>query len=861
MGSFASQFRAFWFKNRTLLKRRKGMHIFSCLVMPVLVMAPFVIVKVIEMSMRRDGGGGGTYVDRKTAAEFVNSRFSSEMYTPYAWEGTREHIEYRQIRLDHPTYSHHYDRHQTHKGIVFINEVPSTADPQVLQWAERVKTAIGTNLSPLQFDSTDAFAQWVEQSEHRQERMYGDIPPEDFGPWNLAAVVIARPRQEDAALATDANADDGGHPCPIDVIVMPNVRYNRYLMPLAYHRLAQFLAGANAAKLTIRGRIDWDRSRPEFEMGMRFAKTFPVLTALSFLGLLSLYLSSLLKEKEDRILMLMRLNGMTIHGYAWSQLIWFFLLALIPFVAVPVNMAIWPFVNWAGSQAYLIVLCFLMEIVQICMFSLVLSVFFKRNIVGISLALTYSLLAFVLPWVFHGMLLPRALMLIPLTPSLCAVASLLESSGRTFGEIMTITNVWLGMLLGLLYIPLLYALVIYLFNVWDQGYSGMQRPWYYPVADLLSRRKREEQVQKALKKSQSSGSLESGPGVVEVDSDVRAQMALVDGDFEQVTKTHALVFQHVSKLYKGGKLAVEDVTMALKGNQIFGLLGPNGAGKTTMMHITAGLYDASSGRVVLHGKDSRTDRSEYFRQIGFCPQHDIYWRDMTVKEHLRFFELLRAEKQNLRLMNLEERIGKTLESVRLTQYANTWASKISGGERRRLSLAMALSGDSKVVLLDEPTTGLDPKVRRLIWDIISECKRDRLMILTTHSMEEAELLSSEITIMAHGRLRCFGTADHLKQKFGGQIFVNFECLPGRLQDVVRGIQESCPPACSATLLQEGLEGLSGKVRLQGTKHDVLKLMPVLLQRKSDFGMTMFGIVQSSLDDVFMNIVRECDADA
>ena len=343
----------------------------------------------------------------------------------------------------------------------------------------------------------------------------------------------------------------------------------------------------------------------------------------------------------------------------------------------------------------------------------------------------------------------------------------------------------------------------------------------------------------------------------EMDTDVKAMMDMCDADPEKVSRENLLVYSHINKIYPSGNQAVDDVTFALKGNKIFGLLGPNGAGKTTLMHITAGLYEASSGRVILNGIDSTKNRMAFHSMIGFCPQHDIFWKELTVQEHLQFFFILRGSNP----LTINRDIANLLHSVRLVQYANTSASKLSGGERRRLSLAMAMSGESKVILLDEPTTGLDPKVRRIVWDIITEARGNRLLILTTHSMEEAELLSSELTIMAHGRLKCFGNVAHLKKKFGGQIFVSFENSHGRFQDAVEGIKECCPPDTETSLVHEGLEGLSGRLRFSGDKKQALTLMKAILAKKSELGITSFGVVQSSLDDVFMNIVRAQDADA
>jgi len=165
--------------------------------------------------------------------------------------------------------------------------------------------------------------------------------------------------------------------------------------------------------------------------------------------------------------------------------------------------------------------------------------------------------------------------------------------------------------------------------------------------------------------------------------------------------------------------------------------------------------------------------------LGVCPQHDILWDDLTVGEHLLFY----ARVKGVSPKNEKDAVKRALETVSLTRFKNRLSKGLSGGEKRRLSIAISLIGDAKVIFLDEPTvnilkiisskfilrniyfiffffsllqTGLDPEVRRLIWDIINKARKGRTMILTTHSMEEAEVLCQRIGIMAKGTVRCLG---------------------------------------------------------------------------------------------------------
>ncbi|KAI8606813.1 P-loop containing nucleoside triphosphate hydrolase protein, partial [Chytriomyces sp. MP71] len=209
----------------------------------------------------------------------------------------------------------------------------------------------------------------------------------------------------------------------------------------------------------------------------------------------------------------------------------------------------------------------------------------------------------------------------------------------------------------------------------------------------------------------------------------------------------------------GPKIAVRDVTFAEERGVIFGLLGPNGAGKTTLINILTGLYESSAGEARLAGFDVKTETASVYNQIGVCPQFDILWEDLTIEEHLYFYARLKGVGRG----NEAEAVERSLEQVSLTSLRKRLSKNLSGGEKRRLSIAIALVGDPAVVFLDEPTTGLDPEVRRLIWNIIQGARENKTIILTTHSMEEAEALCQRIGIMAKGSLRCVAQPLRLKE--------------------------------------------------------------------------------------------------
>uniref|UniRef100_A0A7N0VH21 ABC transporter domain-containing protein n=1 Tax=Kalanchoe fedtschenkoi TaxID=63787 RepID=A0A7N0VH21_KALFE len=257
-------------------------------------------------------------------------------------------------------------------------------------------------------------------------------------------------------------------------------------------------------------------------------------------------------------------------------------------------------------------------------------------------------------------------------------------------------------------------------------------------------------------------------------------------------------------LKKGAKSlpfhAVKGLWINMAKDQLFCLLGPNGAGKTTTISCLTGVTPVTSGDgmarcfafiyILIHfhpGHESGGQCFHFFafqklfaaliygnsvqssvgmtqirKLIGVCPQFDILWDSLSGLEHIHLFGRLKG----LHPSTLGQIAKKALAEVKLTGSARTRSGSYSGGMKRRLSVAIALLGDPKLVILDEPTTGMDPITRRHVWDIIEKAKKGRAIILTTHSMEEADILSDRIGIMAKGRLRCLGTSIRLKSKFG-----------------------------------------------------------------------------------------------
>ena len=192
------------------------------------------------------------------------------------------------------------------------------------------------------------------------------------------------------------------------------------------------------------------------------------------------------------------------------------------------------------------------------------------------------------------------------------------------------------------------------------------------------------------------------------------------------------------------------------------LLGQNGAGKTTTISMLSGLTPASAGDGLIYGYSVRTQIPEIRSIMGICPQHDILFDDLTAREHIELYAGLKGVSAAARQTLIDER----LKAVRLLTVADVRAGTYSGGMKRRLSLVISTIGDPKIIFMDEPTTGMDPVNRRHVWSFIEKFKEGRVIVLTTHSMEEADVLGDRIAIMAKGQFKAIGNSIKLKNKFG-----------------------------------------------------------------------------------------------
>ena len=222
--------------------------------------------------------------------------------------------------------------------------------------------------------------------------------------------------------------------------------------------------------------------------------------------------------------------------------------------------------------------------------------------------------------------------------------------------------------------------------------------------------------------------------------------------------------------------AVRGISFDIYEREIFGFLGPNGAGKTTSLRMIVGLLSPDAGEVTILGKNPKKDGKKLKNVLGIIPQTPTYYEDLTVEENLTFLAKIYDIPKSL----AKERIDSLISQIGLEEKRKAITKSLSGGQKRRLNLILALVHDPKIVLCDEPTPGLDPQSRVAVWNFIRDLpKQGKTVILTTHYMEEADRLSNRVAIIDNGKILVLDTPEALKSSIGEGDLVEIEITDHR----------------------------------------------------------------------------------
>ena len=392
----------------------------------------------------------------------------------------------------------------------------------------------------------------------------------------------------------------------------------------------------------------------------------------------------------------------------------------------------------------------------------------------------------------------------------------------------------------------LYAILAWYFDNVKPGRYGIPKPWYFLFTSSYWRGIPHDKSDAVFKKLYFS--LKS---LIFKDKKIEENYPMVIADDNNVEDMpldmpKTVEIAQLRKVYEGKKLALDNLSVDFYEGHVTSLLGHNGAGKTTTMNILTGTIPPSSGTVRICGNDISSNLSQSRRFLGYCPQHNALFDHLTPVEHLWFFNNL---KQNSKPIS-DSKVLDILADIELSHKQTSIVQHFSGGMKRKLAIAIAFLGDPKLVVLDEPTAGVDPHSRRKIWEVILKNKSNRTVLMSTHHMEEADALSDRIAIVSKGNLKCCGSSLFIRNKFcEGYHWVCIIDDLAKQSELIERVEESLP---SARLVSEVFNELHFIIPYEEERNGNLQQFFHSVDLTS-VGIVSHGIFDSTLEDAFLRV--------
>ncbi|XP_014612694.1 PREDICTED: uncharacterized protein LOC106791527 isoform X1 [Polistes canadensis] len=338
-----------------------------------------------------------------------------------------------------------------------------------------------------------------------------------------------------------------------------------------------------------------------------------------------------------------------------------------------------------------------------------------------------------------------------------------------------------------------------------------------------------------------------------------------DSDVSSLTvneKQIGVRFDNVRKVYNtdtGEVVAVDEFTLKLCEGEVTSLLGRNGAGKTTLIKMLTGMVAPTNGEICLNGEEGCKP------EIGVCPQDNVLIGTMTPREHMIFYSKLKGKKNNV---TMERNVNEMLSSLELGRQEHEPVYRLSGGTKRRLCVALAFLGSPKLVILDEPGAGVDPAARRRIWQLIDQHRVGRTVLLSTHHLDEADMLSDTVVVMHKGKILCTGSPLTLKMNHGRGYRLHLSYPPNDISgesierknlETLKKIIEGIVPNCSIdeTTGTEVIVNLPFQGK-HGNNNDIAQAAKVLEDNQKLLGFLHFSLECDTLERVFLDLCARAD---
>ncbi|XP_067683603.1 phospholipid-transporting ATPase ABCA3-like [Haliotis asinina] len=572
---------------------------------------------------------------------------------------------------------------------------------------------------------------------------------------------------------------------------------------------------------------------------------FPIFLLLSFILCTIQTTKGIVYEKEKKLKESMKLMGLSAaaHWMSWFLTVFIYIVLVMAVYTLLCGISIsvhGPVLAQSDpSLLFVFLLCYGVCVVSFCF---MISVFAQKANVGAAIAgilffFTYFPYFF-LQSRYETMSRPEKLgvsILINMAMAYGAnVIALYEGTGagaqwNNFTSPATVDDNYslldaMIMLLGDTAIHL--VITWYVDNV-RPGEFGVPKPWYFPF----------------------TASYWCGTDKVKVDASLVKHADERHFEKEPSGLRPGVCIKNLRKVFGSGskqKVAVAGMSLNMYEGQISVLLGHNGAGKTTTMSVLTGFIPPSGGTAIVNGHDIRTDIQSVRKSLGLCPQHNILFDTLTVQEHMEFF----ADLKGCQKHEAKSEVDRIIHEVGLDLKRHTQSQYLSGGQKRKLSVGIALIGGSKVVILDEPTSGMDPAARRQTWDILQRNRQGRTMLLTTHFMDEADLLGDRIAIMAEGVVKCCGTSYFLKKLYGaGYHLVMVKDPTCQVASVTAVVQRHVPTAVMESEINAELSYLLPDD--QSAKFAAL--FTEIETKGKELGICSFGTTATTMEEVFLKV--------
>ena len=326
----------------------------------------------------------------------------------------------------------------------------------------------------------------------------------------------------------------------------------------------------------------------------------------------------------------------------------------------------------------------------------------------------------------------------------------------------------------------------YMDNVLSQN-RGVPRPWYFPFTlsfwfQFMDTPQSSVTIDEIVKNPSANDTASIEKNAIIQDEKKSKRKKYFDGlRVMGLSKTYMSI--DTTKIE-----ALRNVYFEICKGELLGVMGHNGAGKSTLINVLCGLVSKNGGNARISDMNVEDDLVQIRKQMGVVSQFDVLWDELTGIEHMYLIQTLKR----VDVPNFDKLVEQRLKDVGLFESGHLMVGKYSGGMRRRISVALATMGNPSVILMDEPTTGMDPVSRRHVWTLIQRLKLEKTIIMSTHAMEEAELLSDKIIVLNQGEIKCVGSPQQLKNMHGKGYRVSMICEKSNLNQVKKIVEKVVP---------------------------------------------------------------------